>query len=404
MENGRVLRNTRRLLIVLAVLGVLVIVVRLVLDPVAGWYTRRTLDKAPGFRADFSDVHVSLLPPAYEIRRCKIIERPGGRWDEPLFYVERAKVSVLWRELLRGHVVGRVELERPKAVAVRRHEEKAKKAPGISQQLEDLAPLKIDRFEVRDGEALIAQGKGKRAPQLWVNQVDLVASNMATRKALMEGKPSTLVMRGRIQRSGALEVDGKLDPWARKPTFTAEAALEGLDVRELHAFVAENAEMRPVSGTVNLFAKIKAKNGVLTGGVKPVFENLELRTTRKDVGTRLKTFLADSAVEILSDDEPGRDAVATVVPIRGTLDAPDVQLVPTVLGVVRNAFVIALDSGFRHLPPKLAPEKEGVLEQAVDALKKDEGPVEAQPAKEDGKRPGQNAGENRARRPRPLRR
>jgi hypothetical protein len=371
-------RGWRKLLWVLGGLVVLAIVIRVVLDPVAAWYTKRTLARSPAFRASFSDVHLSILPPAYEIRRFKIIEEPGGRWDEPLFFVERAQVGVLWRELLRGHLVGRVFLEKPKGVAVRRHEQKAKKGGDVAKEMEEVAPLRVDRIEVEDGEVLIAQGKGKDAPQLWVHNIDLVATNLATRKALMEGEPSTLNMTGRVQRSGVLRVEGTLDPWTRKPTFTVDGALEKLKVQELHAFLAENAEMRPVSGVINVFAKVRAKQGALSGGVKPIFEHLELQAAKNDLGTRLKTWLADTAVEMFTDDVPGRDAVATVIPIKGTIDDPDLQLVPTVLGVVRNAFVIGLESGFSRLPPATAPKKEGLIRQAVDALKKDEEP-QAQP-------------------------
>ena len=35
--------------------------------------------------------------------------------------------------------------------------------------------------------------------------------------------------------------------------------------------------------------------------------------------------LADTAIDIMSDDNSGRDAVATTIPIKGTLDQPDVR-------------------------------------------------------------------------------
>jgi hypothetical protein len=102
-------------------------------------------------------------------------------------------------------------------------------------------------------------------------------------------------------------------------------------------------------------------------------------------------------VDLLSDDNSGRDAIATVIPIRGNIKDPKAQLVPTVMGVVRNAFVIGLNGGFAGLPPKTAPEKEGVFKQTVQALKKDAGPPEAQPVpgqKDDGKKKGTHRGHN----------
>jgi hypothetical protein len=386
--------RTRRLLIALGAVLLLVVIFRLVLDPLAAWGTRRALAGIEGFEGTFSKVHVSVLPPAYVIHDFKIIESPKGRWDEPLLYVERARAGVHWRKLLHGQVVSHVLVEHPKLVAVRRHEEKAKKAASLSEQLEAMAPLKLDRLEVLDGEVLIAEGKGKRASKMWLNSMDVTAVNLATRKAMMEGEPASLRVRGKVQRTGQLSVDATMDPWALKPTFTVDSKLEKLDARELYAFLENEEQLHVEKGTINVYSELKAKNGVLTGGVKPVLENIEIGTSSDNLGHRLKAFLADTAVELFTDDVPGRDAVATVIPIRGKLDQPDVQLLPTVLGVVRNAFVVGLRSGFQNLPPKTAPKKEGVVEQVVQALKSDEGPPEAQPTDQDadkkhqGRKPG----------------
>ena len=54
---------------------------------------------------------------------------------------------------------------------------------------------------------------------------------------------------------------------------------------------------------------------------------------------------------MFSDRVPNRNAVATVIPIKGTLTGPDVQLWPSIFGVLRNAFVEGLTSGYAHLPP-----------------------------------------------------
>ena len=100
---------------------------------------------------------------------------------------------MLWRQLIRGHVVGQVRMENPKLVALRQHERKAEKAPEAARRCsEEMFPLKLDLLEIVDGEVLLGIGKGKRAPQLWLHDLDLVANNMATKKALMEGEPSTL--------------------------------------------------------------------------------------------------------------------------------------------------------------------------------------------------------------------
>ena len=70
---------------------------------------------------------------------------------------------------------------------------------------------------------------------------------------------------------------------------------------------------------------------------------------------------------------------AVTIPIKGKLTDPDIQLWPTVLGVIRNAFVQGLASGFANVPPPTAEKKEGPVVQAKNALTKDKGPPKAQP-------------------------
>src|SRR5512141_1589995 len=92
-------RWPRRLLIALGIAVALVIVIRLVLDPIASHYTRKELNASAGISGDFSRVHVTVLPPGYEIERLKIVEAEGGDWNHPLLYVERAQVTLQLRRL-----------------------------------------------------------------------------------------------------------------------------------------------------------------------------------------------------------------------------------------------------------------------------------------------------------------
>ena len=84
---------------------------------------------------------------------------------------------------------------------------------------------------------------------------------------------------------------------------------------------------------------------------------------------------------MFSDRVEDRNAVATVIPIKGTLTGPDVQLWPAIFGVMRNAFVEGLTSGYAHLPPLTAPKKQGVVKQGIDSLTGSQ-PPRAQPTKQ----------------------
>lgn len=392
-------RWLRRVLIGLGVFVAVLIVGRLVLDPLAARYLRRTLAKGENMQGTFSSLHISLIPPAAEIWNFKLIEKPGGRWDEPLLYSQYTRASVLWRQLLRGHVVGQVRMENPKLVMLRQHEKKAEKAPAAAQEAQEMFPLKLDLLEIVDGEVLLGIGKGKHAPQLWLHDLDLVANNMATQKALMEGEPSTLKLTGYVQRTGKLKATAEMDPFAKQLTFSTKGSMTGLKAQELYAFIKQQSDLKAESGQIDVFFEARAKDGALRGGVKPILKNLEIRSDTRDMGDKIKATLADAAVELLSDDIPGRDAVATTIPIRGKVDQPGAQLLPTVLGVIRNAFVVGLSEGFTNLPPKVAEKKENPIKQTWDALTDDDQPPEAQP--QAGEKAGDKAKSQRRGRSKP---
>jgi hypothetical protein len=393
----RTRRWPRRLLITLGVLALLVLVVRLVADPIATHYTRKALENSEGFKGAISGTHVGFLPPSFAIHRLKLIEQPKGDWDEPLLFAERIVLGVDWRALLHGNLVARTRIEKPKIVMARRHEEKKEKGKEITEVLSEMSPMKVDRIEVVDGEILFAAAAAKGSPQIWIHDLELAAENIATREAMMEGRPTTLSARAKVQRSGVLTMFVSMDPWAKGLTFAGEAALRDLAGRDLYSFVAPSTELQIPKGTVDVFSEFTVKDGRIKGGVKPVLKNIEVRSADDGLFDKLKAWLADEAVEIASDRVPGRNAVATVVPITGNIENPNVQLVPAILGVLRNAFVTGLASGFRHLPPPTAEKKEGLLEQAKEAFTRDEGPPQAQPAKNEGdKKSGDRQRQGRA--------
>jgi hypothetical protein len=395
MRSTALPRFPRWLLVTLGIAVLLLVIIRIVLDPIATHYARRALNQGDGFRGALSGVHVSIVPPGARIDHLKIIDLPKGKWEDPLYYFQSIRASILWREILHGHLVADVVVNRPKLLLKsHREEESGKKAATVSEQLEALSPLRVDRLEVNGGELLVARGTGDKAAQLWVHDADLVAENLATRKALMEGEYAKLRGSARIQRSGKLTLATNMDPFAKGLTFSGKAALRDLELRELYAFTSDRTDLRATKGTIDLFADLRARNGELSGGVKPVLKNVEVKSASKDLGDKIKAGLADAAIHLVSKQEGGDRKVATVVPLKGKVSDVHAQMVPTILGVIRNAFVEGLSSGFANLPPETAPKKEGVIKQTLKALKKGQGPPDAQPERHGRRQPQRKPSES----------
>jgi hypothetical protein len=377
----------RRLLIALVTLLGLIVVIRVVLDPVATYGTRKGLEQMHGMKGDFRRVHVTVLSPGYTINRLKLIQDPGGQWRSPLFYAESIHVGLDWRHLLHGQLLAAVRIVEPKvtvlAGAAPSEKTKTPKAPDLSAQLEKITPLKVDRLEVLRGELLFRDLGEPHHPELWVHRLDLAAENLPTRDKLLNGRPTTVNAHGTVGKSGDMTLFVSADPFARPLAFAGRFQEQGLRVAELFDFIEPKTKLQTPAGTFDLFTEFKVRDGRITGGVKPVLKNVQVRPAESGMWDRLKAWLADKAVHFASDRVPDRNAVATTVPIEGRLVDPDIQLWPAILGVVRNAFVEGLTAGFTELPPPQAGEKQSVLTQAKAAVTKSDGPPKAQPAKTD---------------------
>ena len=127
----------------------LVVAVRVALDPIAQHYTRRGLAAVKGTNGDFQSVHVTVFPPRYEIQELEVIQSPGGK--RPLLEVKRAVVSVDWRRLLRGQLVAELRLDEPevelgqRAAAEAEADERKLRSTDIAPRLERIRKILGDR-------------------------------------------------------------------------------------------------------------------------------------------------------------------------------------------------------------------------------------------------------------------
>jgi hypothetical protein len=374
-------RLRHRVLLVIAGAFVLLVGAALVsAEPLARWATRRALAGLPGMRGTFESAHLRLSDLSYELRNVRLDKLDEKRNPRPFVRVKRARAGVYGRELLHGHFVGTVELESPRITLVESHARAERRTPkqagGVAKHVQDVAPIRFDRIEVKDGEIVWIDEREHEDPVLRVHGIEATVENLATRAALARKEPTVFAMSGTLQRSGKLQVFATADPLAKALTFAGQATLRDLELREVGTLLDAKAEVRPRKGTIDLFARFQAKAGALTGGVRPFVRGLDLEAAEPGPGPKIKEWIGDAAFAIFKDD---RGHVATTIPIEGVVEGPQIQAVPTILGVLRNAFVRGLGRGLAGVPPPKAEKKEGVLDQARRAFQPERGQPRAQP-------------------------
>ena len=220
--------------------------------------------------------------------------------------------------------------------------------------LRKVVPFDIQSVAVHGGEITFVDTTKKTKPELWLSKLEVSLENLASRESLSEGRPVLLGAHAQVQSSGDLAVFVSADPWSDSLNFSGRAVLRGLATRDLYGFLAEASDVQMPQGTIDLYVTFAVKDGKITGGVKPLLKNVEVRAADSGAWPRFKAWFADHVIGLFSDRVQRRNAVATVIPLEGTITDPKTDLLTTLAGVLYNAYLKGLAAGFGGLPPASA--------------------------------------------------
>jgi hypothetical protein len=370
------MRRVPRLVLAAAALVVVAVAARLALHPLAVWRTRAVLrDLEPGMRGRFSDVEIRLLDLSYVIRELRIDKREGGV-AQPFFAVRAARFSLAWKELLRGRFVAGVALEAPRLTIVKRHEKRGgddgkgdagdriEEVPSAARKLARLTPFRVDHAQVRDGTLVFADATSREKPRVVLRGVEATLDNFASRRRMSRREPTVLAAEATLQKSGRVSVFATADPLARRVTFAGEGRLTGLQLVELQDVFAAKSHVEPDGGVLDMLVTFKAVDGRISGGVRPVLKGAGTKPADGSFLGQVESLVSDSSLHVFSDGADGGDATRTTIPISGTVLDPRAQPLPTVIGLLRNAFVRGLSDAFSGRAPPKAGEPGGAREQA----------------------------------------
>jgi hypothetical protein len=312
-----------------------------------------------------------------------------------------------WRDLLRFHPVAEARLDRAKLTVVIENEEEMKELirqiqhiasmPHLGAMLESQPAFRVARVELRELEVLIADhteaGVNRKSAEVWMHGIEGTLENLADRAPLLGGRPTTLALKGEIQRSGTAKLFATVDPLADRLDLAAELTLERLDLRELYGFIAAKSKLQ-ATGTVDAYVKLKVHDAQLEGTIKPVIENLHISAAEANLMPELEAWLANAGAGMVSDRVPGRNGIASVIPISGSVNDPKVELWPALLVLLHNAYQAALPKDFSHespVPPGSTPS-EGKVGQVADALTKKQFPAIPAATSKTGEKAGGTTG------------
>ena len=374
----QIARVPRRTGIVLISVLVLLVAARIAAPFVIKEVLNRKLGNLPEYRGSIDDVELSVFTSKFVVDGLRLDKRRGDP-KLPFLRVERMVVDYRLDELIHGRIVADVDVTEPvmnvmpEATQKRKPKDQIKKdeeGQAITETVKTLLPTKINHLHIHEGAVRFKDSTANPPVDLKLTQLSLYIADLSNRPASTSELSTLGRISARVQNSGQLRANLRINVFAREPTFDLALELRGLDVRELKDFTRAYAKVDLEKGTAAFFTELRARNGEIHGYFKPILHNVQvLDTSGEDKHDPWYQKAWEGTVEALKDvfeNHEHHDQVATRAPISGRFDQPGVGILTTVVEVVVNAFIQALTPSLEHTLGGDAQAKAGKHDDSHD--------------------------------------
>ncbi len=259
-------------------------------------------------KLDFHPIGLSL-----ELENSVIIQNDNP--EPPVAQIANLSASIDWRALIRGRLVADFTIDAPKLYINRKQAKQefddkiSMKERGWQQALEEIYPLKINRFMIRDG-SLTYVDDGPFRP-LELTRIELLAENIRNVKSDANVYPSPIQIQATVFDKGTLRADGHADLLA-EPHATVKTETIALENIELAYF-------KPIVERYNITVRqgsLSAQGNLEYGAKTERIDIAELRVQGADadyIHKAAESVAKTAGAEVDSAAKKYSDAPALVV-------------------------------------------------------------------------------------------
>jgi hypothetical protein len=339
--------KSKRLVIWLVSVLLLLLTLRLMLPFILLRYVNQTLDRIPEYEAKIDAIEVSLWRGAYAIKNLRMIKK-GGQQKNPFLEAPEIDLAIEWPALLSGKVVGTVRLTEPVINFIQapaKDKSQLAFSTSWSEQGKKLFPFEINRFIIKKGTITFRELEMAQGADLKLTSVDVEMTGITNVESKERRLPVHLEARATVFETGYLSLNGSAQLLREPISFDINTSIEKVDLTKLNPYVKHHAGFNFKSGSFALYSNLRADEGKIEGYVKPIFESIgiNLEGSSNPIEAVWKTVVS-VFVELFSNQP--KDRFATVIPISGSVNDPQLDLWSTVFNVLRNAFIKAFIPDF----------------------------------------------------------
>ena len=310
-------------------------------------YVNRTLSRSPLYSGAIGDVRIHLWRGAYSIESIQL-NKTTGNVPVPFFSARQADLAVQWKGLLHGRLVGRVLLENPEINFVDSPSDADSQTGGGGawlQMIRDLFPFMINSFIIQNGSVHFRSYQTEKPVDVYLSHLNARLDNLGNITDQSTPLSATVQATATAMDEANLDLKMSLDPSSYRPSFHVALRLLNLDVTKINDLALAYGKFDFKGGWFDLVLEADAKQGQITGYVKPLFRDLKIFSLAQDLkqDNVLEFFwqsLIGATTTILKNQL--RSQFGTLIPFSGEASGPTaVAILPTIGNLFRNAFIRA---------------------------------------------------------------
>lgn len=358
-----------------AVLVVLVLLValRLALPYIVTRHVNNVLSELEGYSGISSDVSLSMIDGAYQIDSIRIF-RKNQLKGQPLLIIPKTEVSIDWSVVTSGRIVSQVLFSDP-SLLITQSQYSTENRTTFLAALGRLTPFKINRIKVQNGKVSTHLGSNRSSVETIFYNIQLDAMNLVNARKSTDSLPSRIYLQTRSIGDGQLNLAMKLNLVKEIPDIDLDLRFENINMPALNNVLKAHGGPGVHSGKLNVYSEINAKNGVVTGYIKPGFSQLKISHVN-EVSLTEESAVWQSLVTFInrSFHEQRKNQYITNLTIDGVIHNEQ-KFLPALWNIFSNAFVNEYEASTTSLSfasrRQMQNEKIETAEPAVNRSKRE---------------------------------
>ena len=325
---------------------VVLIGIRLALPYAVTKFVNKTLSQLEGFTGSISDVDLFILAGSYTICDLKLEKRVGSI-SEPFVEIPRSDLSIQWKALFDGAIVGEVELTRPKLNFIFGATAETSQTGAEEDWIKlvkDLMPIQINRFAGIDGVFNFKYTAGEPQYGADFRDFDFDIGNIRNVKDSSDPLPSSVVATGKSPTySGDMNLEARAFFLKEIPDINYNFRFENVQLTSLNPLAQYFAGMDFEEGTLDMYSELSLVDSQIKGYFKPLLQDAKIFKWKEEdrkLGQGIKEFFAEGVQELFENQK--LQQTGTKIPLEGSIEGAETKVWTTIATAFKNAYISAM--------------------------------------------------------------